>query len=329
MSVVDLSSWAPPLIAEELEDAAGYIISAEEWNALWNMHRTQGNEQSNTIKDVIDNLYETCWHPTDGASYITNPSMGDPDDVDDSIGTTVAAQLEGLWERWLEAKQLFNPGAAHLIPCTESELGDTVGDVLDAAQLVLASHTGSINTITSQINGIVAGELEQIPHNSLPNRDALAAHPVESIDGLSDELAAIEGVVTEYYNNVLAFINGITHNAIPDRDDPDCHPVASITYDVDNTLAEKIASMDAAIALATGVETVAHNTTTDRTASDCHPIAAITGLQTALDGKDTAIALKLSIATAGTTYQTKVRYGTGIPSNSLGVDGDVYIKYVL
>ena len=319
----DLSTWAPPYILEVLELADGHVVTDEEWNALWNTHREQGDDQSETIKKIIDNLYETAWHPTDGASELMHPALSDPDDEGDLTEGNVGDQLDTLWEKWLTLKPILAEEGAKLIPNTESVYGDNVGDQLDNIAIKLAALDGVDEHLQSQIIGIIAGQLETIPHNLLPNRDAVDAHPISAITDLQ---LTLDSYTTDI-NNMQLTLLALEHNDVAARDAASCHPVAAITYDESNTLADKLDAMDAAITLASGVSEIAHSSTTGRSAANAHPISAITGLTTELSAIEAAIALKLSKTDAASTYQPKVLRGTSAPSSSTGNNGDVYIQY--
>lgn len=319
----NLSVWVPPYILEILELADGHIVTDDEWNALWNKHREQGDDQSETIKKIIDNLYETAWHPTDGASELMHPALSDPEDENDLTEGNVGDQLDTLWEKWLTLKPILAEEGAKLIPNTESAYGDNVGDQLDNIAIKLAALDGVDESLQSQITGIIAGQLETIPHNSLPNRDAEAAHPIVAIAGLTEAFAIVDAALL----NFADYINDLEHNDFAARDDADCHPVTAITYDESNTLADKLDALDAAIALASGVSEIAHSGTTGRDAADAHPISAIGNLTTVLESISEDIEEKLSIVNAAITYQRKVLSGTSVPSSSLGSNGDVYIQY--
>ncbi len=330
--MIDLSQWVPPYILDIQEDAAGEAVTAIDWNSLWNRHREQGDNQSETIRTMLDNLYESVWHPINGALLVAHPALVDPDDTEDTSNTTVSGQLNYLWDKWLALKPfLAEDGAAYLQNAALASRGADVSAQLASIDSAINALQAYDTTLYNMILGVVAGELETIPHNMLPNRDAESAHPMTAITGLSTTLADLSNEVAEVTDDLA----NLVHADIGGRTAADAHPVEAITYDGEDSLADKLNAMDAIIsALSGGAVTIAHNDTTNRTAANAHPISAITGLQTALDTLTTglatltaALALKLNITDAANTYQRKVLSGTAVPSSDTGVDGDTYLRY--
>lgn len=55
---------------ETIEHAEGYIVPSEEYNMRWNLLQTQGDQQANTLRDILQMLYDTIMNDTDGASHL-------------------------------------------------------------------------------------------------------------------------------------------------------------------------------------------------------------------------------------------------------------------
>lgn len=66
----DFKNYVPMYLWENIEHPEGYIVFNEEYNARWNLLQTQGDQQANAIRDILQMLYETVLHDEDGASHI-------------------------------------------------------------------------------------------------------------------------------------------------------------------------------------------------------------------------------------------------------------------
>lgn len=66
----DLKNYVPMYLWEVLNRPEGYVVTAEEFNEMWNKIRLQNDTQANYIRDILLMLYETILHDTDGASHL-------------------------------------------------------------------------------------------------------------------------------------------------------------------------------------------------------------------------------------------------------------------
>lgn len=94
MAIVDnvnLIDYNPMFVTPPATRQSKYTVTADEWNALWQLSIMQGNNTSATMDALLDKLTGELWAPN-GASFIKNPEL-----VGGS-GTTVSSQLA-----WLKA----------------------------------------------------------------------------------------------------------------------------------------------------------------------------------------------------------------------------------
>lgn len=55
---------------EVITHPEGYTVEAEEFNRRWNLIQAQGDQQANTIRDILLMLYETLLNDTDGSAHL-------------------------------------------------------------------------------------------------------------------------------------------------------------------------------------------------------------------------------------------------------------------
>ena len=89
----DLKNFIPMYLWETMNHPEGYIITAEEFNSIWNRIQTQGDANTNWIRDILLMLYETVLSDTDGVSHI-NVNMPAYQDF-----LTLAAVLQAINNR--------------------------------------------------------------------------------------------------------------------------------------------------------------------------------------------------------------------------------------
>lgn len=65
-----LKEYIPMYLWETMNHPEGYIITAEEFNSIWNRIQVQGDAHANWIRDILLMLYQTILSDTDGASHI-------------------------------------------------------------------------------------------------------------------------------------------------------------------------------------------------------------------------------------------------------------------
>lgn len=343
-----LDTWVPKLIVNKPEDQAGAVIDSTYWRGLWALVIEQGDDTADTLKDALDELFATAWHPTDGAAYISNPA------IYDEGAETVQGQLDELLSHMdaAEAAILVETGRI-------DDLLDGTLDAYDSERLggQLPAYYGTaaeIEDLQDQIDAIEAGTIGAFSHNDISTRDAADAHPQSAITGLVTALSNLNSAIPT------------THAGFADKNDTASHIATAIQYAVGTSVAAKIAALEATIAGITGdIGELAHNDLASRDAAAAHPMSAITDLVAALAAKQATITgaattidtedltagralvsdgsgkIGVSAVTAtelgyvdGVTSaiqtqlnakQKAITAGTGDPSG--GVDGDIYIKY--
>lgn len=88
-----LTSWIPKYLLESPHAIGGQSVSASQWNELWLLNQLQGDDTTATLKQLIDALYASVLHPTEGAKFLTNLAI--------TLGgsTTIAGQILELRDR--------------------------------------------------------------------------------------------------------------------------------------------------------------------------------------------------------------------------------------
>jgi hypothetical protein len=282
----DLQNWLPSKILEVSENPAGFIVDDEEWNRRWNLHRAQGDDTSQCLYDALQQLYTTAWHPTAGAVSIKNPA------IDAESGDNVSSQLTWAANQLSIAFQTLAQHTAEIDLRRRTDVAITHAETT-GRDLADCHPISAITDLENRLQSIQAGALEAVAHNLLPSRDVADAHPTSAITGLDDALLTLTNDLATQENRIYTSAE-ITHGA--------------------STVSQKFANIDATIASITGdIGEITHNDLAGRDAVNGHPISAVTGLQAALD----AIAV---------TYQPKVLHGTTVPLDTLGNDGDIYIR---
>jgi len=66
----DLKNHIPMFLWEVIAHPEGHIVEAEEFNRRWNLIQAQGDQQANTIRDILLMLYETLLNDTDGSAHL-------------------------------------------------------------------------------------------------------------------------------------------------------------------------------------------------------------------------------------------------------------------
>lgn len=315
-----LNEWVPKLIVNLPNEQSGDVIKSTRWRELWALIIEQGDDNAQTIKDILDELFLTAWHATEGAATINTPA------IYDGGATTVAGQLAELLSHMDTAEAAILVETGRIDDLLDGTLDAYNADRLGGELPAVYALASQITDLQGQIDNIAAGEIAAFHHNDISARDADDAHPISAITGLAAALSAIEELDTDD----IAFGAG--------------------------TLTTKLGSIDATIAALSGDMTeIAHNDLATRDAANAHPTSAITGLDTALAGKEALVnltanralissatgTLAVSAVTAtelgyldGVTSaiqtqlnakQKSITSGTASPSG--GVDGDIYIKY--
>lgn len=315
-----LNEWVPKLIVNLPDEQSGDVIKSTRWRELWALIIEQGDDNAQTIKDILDELFSTAWHPTAGAATINTPAIYEDGE------TTVAGQLAELLSHMDAAEAAILVETGRVDDLLDGTLAAYDADRLGGELPAVYALASQITNLQGQIDAISAGEIAAFDHNDISTRDAEDAHPISAITGLTAALAAIEALDTDD----IAFGAG--------------------------TLTTKISNIDATIAALSGDMTeIAHNDLATRDAANAHPTSAITGLDTALAGKEATVnltanralissatgTLAVSAVTAtelgyvdGVTSaiqtqlnakQKSITSGTANPSG--GVNGDIYIKY--
>ena len=66
----DLKEHIPIFLWEMINYPEGHTVTAEDFNAKWNLNVTQGDQHAETIRDILQMLYATVLHDTDGATHL-------------------------------------------------------------------------------------------------------------------------------------------------------------------------------------------------------------------------------------------------------------------
>jgi len=343
---IDLSTWVPKRIVNIPNEQPGISISSERWIELWTLHTEQGDDTADAVKEILDTLNETAWHPTDAAAEISNPA----------IYTNGATDVSGQLTELADAME----GFAGLVEDEQDRIDDLIANTtLSAGNALklggeLPAHyalAGDLDTLEATVAGLALGAAEAIDHNDISARNIADAHPTSAITGLDTALGTIP----------------TAHADFSDKNDTASHTASAVEYSTGISVAQKIAALEATIAALTGdMSEIDHNDLATRDASDAHPLDSITGLTTALAAKQATItgaattidtenltasmalvsdangkvAAHASVSATELGYldgatsalqtqldakQKTITAGTADPTG--GADGDVYIKY--
>lgn len=265
--MAELNAWIPKLLLTAPSDRGGLSVSAEYWNSLWLANQEQGDDTTTTLKQLIDELLLSIWHPTDGADHVSAPPRY-TGDLYESIGTQLRDTYNAVGEAWDYVLEQIEPRIDDLEDGT-TPAGDAakLGGALPAAY----AQQADLTTLEGVVAALAAGEISAFSHNDIGNRDATGAHPISAITDLATTLATLGS-----------------------------QTVADITYDETNTLAAKLTSMDALISLLSGgISAMNHADLLSRDATGAHPQGAITGLVDALAGKQATITGAATTITEG------------------------------
>lgn len=339
-----LNEWVPKLIVNLPDEQSGDVIKSTRWRELWALIIEQGDDNAQTIKEVLDELFLTAWHATEGAATINTPA------IYDGGATTVAGQLAELLSHMDTAEAAILVETGRIDDLLDGTLDAYNADRLGGELPAVYALASQITDLQGQINNISAGEIAAFDHNDISTRDANDAHPISAITGLATALGAIPA----------------THASFADKNNAASHTAAAVQYSSGVSVAAKIAAIEATIAGITGdIGELNHNDLASRNAAAAHPMSAITDLVTTLAAKQATITgaattvdtenltasralvsngsgkIGVSAVTAtelgyldGVTSaiqtqlnakQKTITSGTGNPSG--GVNGDIYIKY--
>ena len=179
-----LSAWVPRYIMDPTHDLSGTPISAEYWNNLWLINQLQGDDTTATLKQLVDEIYATVWHPTSAAEHITNP------EIYPGLSTNVSGQLSELRDTLSSAKVTIAANSTNI-----SRIGTGVMPAGDALKLggqlpVYYATTAALAAMNTVIDNLTIDASSAFSHNNVANRDAADAHPIASITGLADALSA-------------------------------------------------------------------------------------------------------------------------------------------
>jgi hypothetical protein len=123
----DLKTWIPKLLLEVYNRPPGYKITADDWNTMWNLNRSQGDYNTETIQDILTMLYETVLNDTNGAQHVT---LSDPN----FTATNVLTAIQELVSDDAATNTALNLLTAAL--ATHKTSADHDGRYYTAAQLI-------------------------------------------------------------------------------------------------------------------------------------------------------------------------------------------------
>lgn len=282
--------FIPRYIINRPECTPGHIVTAEEWNNLWQLSVEQGDHVNEGLALFIEHLNQTLLG-NDADEFLMVK-----DDLEQSVPLrTIIQDYYSTRDRMDAAEEDLTTHDAWLNAALEDP-SDSKYNAKDANKLggelpAYYAAASEIERLDGRVDDIAAGAIAAFDHNDISNRSVADAHPMSAITGLSTLLNSQDGRIQTLEGDALIMSGNITtltnrtHNQMSGRDTANAHPSSAISHGGD-TLAAKLANIDLIIASITGtVGELSHADLTNRNASDAHSIAAITGLATALDGK--------------------------------------------
>lgn len=280
--------FIPRYIINRPETTPGHIVTAEEWNNLWQLSVEQGDHVNEGLALFIEHLNQTLLG-NDADEFLMVK-----DDLEQSVPLrTIIQDYYSTRDRMDAAEEDLTTHDAWLNAALEDP-SDSKYNAKDANKLggELPSYyaaASEIDRVDQRIDDVASGAISAFNHNDISNRSAANAHPMSAITGLSTLLNSqdvrigdLEGDALTMSGNITTLTNR-THNQILGRDTANAHPSSAISHG-GNTLANKLNNIDAIISSITGtVGELNHGDLVDRNAANAHNIDAITGLRTALD----------------------------------------------
>ena len=320
---INIDTWVPDLLVEDLNDRAGQVIEATYWNAQWNKHKTQGDYNSKTIDEMLRKLNQSVWNPEDGLAMLYHK---DPTIAGIAEGS-VSEQLDWALTRIEQLLPVIkdDDGARHINVGTFTAVGSSSVELADSTLSAILTYLKDLHVVlTERVNGIAAGALGEFSHNDLGGRNEAGAHTAEAIMYGPTPL-------TTHLANTLSSIRSIntTLSTFEERMDTHTdtvgnkHDAANISVqyaNVNNTVQAAIDNLYILVKQATGdiadLE-IMHESLPDRTVSG-HPADVIT----LSDSRTVQAAI-----TALESDFRKIYAGTAAPTPDTGNDGDIYIQY--
>lgn len=282
--------FIPRYIINRPECTPGHIVTAEEWNNLWQLSVEQGDHINKGLDAFIEYLNQTLLG-NDADEFLMVQ-----DDLEQSVPLrSIIQDYYSTRDRMDAAEEDLTTHDAWLNAALEDP-SDSKYNAKDANKLggelpAYYAAASEIERLDGRVDDIAAGAIAAFNHNDISNRSVADAHPMSAITGLTAELGVQDVRLTGLEDNTLLLINMIsnvgdrTHNQMLGRSVAEAHPSSAITHGA-NTLENKLNNIDAIITAITGtVGELSHAALIDRNLADAHSIAAITGLSTALDSK--------------------------------------------
>lgn len=130
----DLKNFIPKFLWDSINHPQGYVVSAEEYNAHWNLNVEQGDHTSKTLEELLDMLYQTVLNDTEGAEHVFTQVPG-------VAATNVRAALLELKTNItsLEDWRVIINQAIDVLENSDVTLGQAINGVMNA----LTTHTSS------------------------------------------------------------------------------------------------------------------------------------------------------------------------------------------
>lgn len=289
-----MDNWIAKYVKREIDDSKGKLIESDYWNELFNILITQGDNNTEGLQTVINTLIEGILSET-GAEYISTPLLGTSEDQ--------------------PAQQ--NVNAALLWLSTKVIALDALRSLTGTSLMYHKEGVGNYSKLSDILDDMLQHMTTNVSHTSLTDKAEVDAHPMSSITGLLDALTGI----------TAGELSAIPHNVLPDRTAPDAHTIASITglqAHIDS-LAQAltdIINIQNTIAAVTGAPAgIQHNTLLGLNEGYAHNVNNIEGVSELLTNY-------LTHLQGDERYQSKVLHGTEVPPDTLGSDGDLYVRTV-
>ena len=229
--MTNLSAWQPKLLLNDVADLSGQTVSVDQWNNLWLLHRTQGDDTANTLQALLEELYSTSWSPTNGALHIVSPT------IYPAGSSNVAGQLAELKDHMDDAESkldlledlLADITAGTISVFSHNDIGNRdVADAhpisaitglqaaLDAGYAVADieySEGVTLATKLANMDGVISGlssGVVTIDHEDVLGRTVADAHPISAITGLQAalDLKAAASALAGYQTKITASTTG-------------------------------------------------------------------------------------------------------------------------
>lgn len=182
-----LSSWVPRYIVDPTHDLSGTPITAQRWNDLWLINQLQGDDTARTLKQLVDEIYTSVWHPTSAAQYISNLALY----AEGAI--TVAGQLTELHSHVSTAEETIDALGTALDNFAVGAIGAFNHNDISARSAADAHPMSAITGLVGHTHTFASAINKPTTLAGFGITDAAAASHIHTFSALSNKPSTLAG----------------------------------------------------------------------------------------------------------------------------------------